>query len=508
MRPIANDVPVSSEEPSVEADAPKEPNEPKQPKVVRRGYLPCIAATLGSVAIPGVGHWVIRAPFRRRVIAAAALNGLAMIVGLAIVGPVSGRSDLAEIIANRVVFVGLGIVLMVLAATRLWSAIDSAWQARPEQGSAARVGALVTAALVIIIGVGPLVVAADYIIETDRAVEKVFGSEDAETALPSELTTTTTESTGDSTPGSTTTIESTTTTIAPFAETERVNVLLLGGDAGPGRPGLRTDTMIVVSIDPVTGDTVMMSIPRNLWGLPFPPGTRLNELYPDGFKELANALYPTVAAHPERYGEGDDVASQAIKQGIAQFLGIPIHYYVLVDMFGFIDVVDALGGVDIYLPERIHTARSPTRDMEQVPKYFEAGQHHFTGVETLAYARTRYSDSDYGRMGRQRCVMGAIAAAATPRALATGLTDLVSAFGEAVRSDIPRSRLGEMAQLVDRYVAAGGFDEVRTLHLAPPTIEVVRWDPVEVRVLVADALAGNEPEGTRSTSEQCGTAAQ
>jgi LCP family protein required for cell wall assembly len=283
-----------------------------------------------------------------------------------------------------------------------------------------------------------------------------------------------------------------------------VNVLLLGGDAGPNRYGLRTDTMIVVSMDPVTGDTVMMSVPRNLWGLPFPPGTVLAEKYPKGFPGLANAVYPTVNAHPDEYGGGEDVASQAIKQGIAQFLGIPIHYYVLVDMFGFIDVVDALGGIDIYLPERIHTARSPTRDMPQVPKYFEAGQHHFNGIETLSYSRTRYSDSDYGRMGRQRCVLGAIAAAATPRALATGLTDLVSAFGDAVRTDIPRSRLGEMAALVDRYVDAGGFDEVRTLHLAPPTIQSSQWDPVEVRALVSEVLAGKKNEDSKSTSEQCG----
>ncbi|MEQ1873192.1 MAG: LCP family protein [Ilumatobacteraceae bacterium] len=496
---------MSSEEPSVEADAPEEPNELK---AVRRGYLPCIAATLCSVAVPGIGHLVVGARARWRVIAVSLLNAVAMIVLLAMLGPVSGRTDLVEVIESRLVFVGLAVVLLVLAATRLWSAIDSAWQARPLEGSAARVGALVTAATVIIVGVGPLVVLADYIVETDRAVENVFGSEDAETALPSDLTTPTTDSTVDLTPGSTTTIESTTTTVAPFAETERVNVLLLGGDAGPGRYGLRTDTMIVVSISPVTGDTVMMSIPRNLRNLPFPPGTRLNELHPDGFNDLANAVYPIVAANPGRYGEGEahDVATQAIKQGIAQFLGIPIHYYVLVDMFGFIDVVDALGGVDIYLPERIHTARSPSKNMEQVPKYFEAGQHHFNGIETLAYARTRYSDSDYGRMGRQRCVMGAIAAAATPRALATGLTDLVSAFGEAVSTDIPRSRLGEMAQLVDRYVGAGGFDEVRTLHLAPPTIDSAGWDPAVVRQLVTDVLGGQEPDGTKSTSEQCGKA--
>lgn len=495
---------MSSEDTSVEADAPKEP---KPAKVLRKGYLACIAATVCSVLIPGTGHWAVRAPIRRRVIAATALNVVAFIALIAIVPPGSSRSDLVEVIESRVVFVGLGVVLLVLAATRLWSAIDSAWQARPTEGKPIKVAALLTATVVIIGGVGPLVVGADYIIETDRAVEKVFGSEDAETARPTELTTTTTEPESDSSttvPRNTTTTEPTTTTIAPFAETERVNVLLLGGDAGPNRYSLRTDTMVVVSIDPVTGDTVMISIPRNLWGLPFPPGTLLHEAYPKGFKGLANAVYPTVAAHPEDFGGGDDVASQAIKQGIAQFLGIPINYYVLVDMLGFVEIVDALGGVDIYLPERIHTARSPTRDMPQVPKYFEAGQHHFNGIETLSYSRTRYSDSDYGRMGRQRCVLGAIAAAATPTALATGLTDLVSAFGDAVRTDIPRSRLGEMAALVDRYVDAGGFDEVRTLHLAPPTIPEAQWDPVEVRALVTDVLAGNENKDSKSTSDQCG----
>jgi len=477
------------------------------PKAVRRGYLPCIAAALCSVAIPGVGHLVVRARFRRAVIFATVLNVIATIAAIAIFAPVDGRSDLADIIASRFVFVSIAVVLLVLAATRLWSAIDSAWIARPAvtRSSGVKVAALLTTAVVIVGGVGPLVVAADYVIETDRAVEQVFGSEDAETAVPSELTTVpATDDTSNGGDDTTTTVGVTTTTIAPFAETERVNVLLLGGDAGPGRPGLRTDSMIVVSIDPVTGDTAMISIPRNLWGLPFPPGTILHEKYPKGFKGLANALYPTVAAHPEDFGGGDDVASQAIKQGIAQFLGIPINYYVLVDMFGFIDVVDALGGIDMYLPERIHTARSPTRDMPQVPKYFEAGQHHFNGIETLAYARTRYSDSDYGRMGRQRCVLGAIASAATPTALATGLTDLVSAFGDAVRTDIPRSRLGEMAQLVDRYVEAGGFEEVHTLHLAPPTIPSSQWDPVEVRALVSDVLAGDEPEGTKSTTDQCG----
>lgn len=457
-----------------------------------------------SIVLPGTGHLVVGARFRRSVVAATALSGVATVIALVILLPVSGSTDLAEIVANRAVFVSIAVVLMVLAATRVWTALDSAWIARPPTGSKIRMAALATTVLAVVSGVAPLVVAADYVIETDRAVEKVFASEDAETAIPSELTTTTSEATGPTTTEPDTSTTTTSTTIAPFAEEERVNVLLLGGDAGPGRYSLRTDSMIVVSIDPETGDTAMISIPRNLYGLPFPPGTILAETYPRGFPGLANAVYPTVDANRDDFGGGDDVAAQAVKQGIAQLLGIPIHYYILVDMLGFVRVVDALGGIDIYLPERIHTARSPSKDLHPVPKYFEAGQHHFDGTEALSYSRTRYSDSDYGRMGRQRCVLGAIAAAATPQALASGLSDLVSAFGDAVRTDIPRERIGEMAALVDRYVDAGGFDEVSTLHLAPPNIPSSQWDPVEVRALVTEVLNGNEPEGTKSTSDACG----
>ncbi|MBI4883764.1 MAG: LCP family protein [Actinobacteria bacterium] len=488
-------------------------------KPVRTGYMPCSAAAVGSVIFPGLGHLIVRARFRRTVIVAAALNLAATVAAIVIAAPVNSRPDLAEVIADRSVFIALGVTLLVLGLTRLWTAVDSAWIARPREGSAIRVASIFTSAAVVIGGVGPLVVAADYVRETDRAIEKVFGDEDATTAIPSPLTTdvttdgsaqTPTTIGGGSVPARTTTTiatrtSTTTTTVAPFADVERVNVLLLGGDAGPGRYSMRTDTMVLVSIDPATGSTAMISVPRNLYGLPFPPGTPLADRFPDGFEGIANAVYPHVDGHRELAGGGDDAAAQAVKQGIAQFLGIPVHYYVLVDMLGFVRVVDALGGIDIYLPERIHTSRSPSKDLHPVPHYFEAGQHHFDGTEALSYSRTRYSDSDYGRMDRQRCVLGAIAAAATPTALAFGLTDLVSAFGDAVRTDIPRDRLGEMAQLVDRFVEAGGFSEVNTLHLAPPNIETSRWDAAEVRALVTDVLAGTEPEGTKSTSEQCPT---
>ena len=93
----------------------------------------------------------------------------------------------------------------------------------------------------------------------------------------------------------------------PFGDQERVNVLLLGGDGGEGRDGVRTDTVIVASIDTETGDTTLFSLPRNLEDLPFPADSPLAEVYPDGFdagdesESLLNAVYRNGPARVPRH---------------------------------------------------------------------------------------------------------------------------------------------------------------------------------------------------------------
>jgi anionic cell wall polymer biosynthesis LytR-Cps2A-Psr (LCP) family protein len=81
-------------------------------------------------------------------------------------------------------------------------------------------------------------------------------------------------------------------------------------------------------------------VPRNLKHMPMPPGA-LRAQFPAGFDDLANAVYPYVASHP---GLGLDPA-QAVKGALAQLLGTPIDNYVLVDMAGFVRIIDTLGGV-------------------------------------------------------------------------------------------------------------------------------------------------------------------
>ena len=459
---------------------------------VKTGYSACLVAALLSALAPGLGHLAIKAKWKPLTIAAAVLNIAAMVTVLVIVAPMRSRRDLADVIGNRSVFIALGVGLLVLATTRLWATLDAAWIARPVNAATTadatadaatpgtvrrrvQIAAVFTTALIVVAAVAPLTVAANYVWQTDRMIEKVFASHDATTANPSPI-----DTTGTSDP---------TTTAQPFPGVDRVNVLLLGGDAGKGRPGLRTDSMIVVSIDPTTGDTAMVSVPRNLPAMPFAPGTAMAERFPKGFDNIANAVYGYADKHRELMGGVADAGAQAIKSGIAQLLGIPINYYVLVDMAGFRDVVDALGGIDIYVTERVPTPGNPQgSDYHAVPEYIEVGQQHMDGTMALAYSRSRESDSDYHRMGRQRCMLSAIATAATPKSLALGLTDLMSAFGDAVRTDIPRSKLGDFAQLIDRFSKAGGTDAVRTLHLAPPTLDTDRWRAKQVRDLVVATL--------------------
>ena len=490
-----------------------------QDRHLRHGLWACAAAALLSVFMPGTGHWAIRARIRPSVAIAAIVNLVAMCALVLVAAPIHDRADLAELIADRAVFAGLGGALVVLAATRLWTAVDSAWQARPTGGIARRLTAGFATAMVVVGGVAPLAVAADYVWQTDQAIENVFSTTDATTAYPGSISSgTTLASTRNATPAAhpdvpvhvtlpanpttdttpdptntTTTTAAAPPTLPPMVAENRVNVLLLGGDAGPGRWSLRTDSMIVVSIDPITGDTAMISVPRNLTRLPFPPGTALAQRYPRGFDDLANAVYTRVNQQRDLAGGGDDAGSQAIKLGMAQLLGMPINYYVLVDMAGFVEVVDALGGIDIDITRRVPSPGNPANAKHRVPAYIEAGPQHLDGTLTLAYSRSRSADNDYQRMARQRCVLAAIATAATPTAVASGLTDLVAAFGDAVRTDIPRDRLGEFAQLVDRFTSAGGLATVRTLHLVPPLISSSRWDAVAVRQLVASVITPGAP---------------
>ena len=337
-------------------------------------------------------------------------------------------------------------------------------------------------------------------VRQDSLLDTVFaGSGQVQVARPSSLadlgiTTTVPPSTAAVTvaPASTSTIAPTTvapTTVATTVPTTpplapgRWNIVLLGGDAGPHRWGLRTDTMIVVSVDRQTGDLASVSVPRNLMELPMPAGP-LRDRFPHGFTDLANALYTYVSIHPEL---GLDPA-QAIKGALAELLGIPIDNYVIVDLIGFMKIIDALGGVTVNLSSNVHLVPNVDGKTKEAPSV-GPGPVTMNGAMALSFVRTHEQDSDYSRMKRQRCLLAAVASETSPADLAVNYLGLASTVEGAFRSDIPREQLGDLVRVFGLVNVA----KARTLVLVPPVIKPSHPDIARIRALVANTLDAAAP---------------
>ena len=239
----------------------------------------------------------------------------------------------------------------------------------------------------------------------------------------------------------------------PFGE-ERLNVLLLGGDAGPGRSGLRTDTMIVASVDPVSGDAALIGLPRNFGGVELTDGTRIPV-------DLLNAVYGWGHRHAEAFG-GRDPGAAAVSNVVEGITGLDLDYYMLVDLTGFADLVDAFGGVSLHVPETVdgplYDEKTGTYEMIQI----EAGDRVLDGGQALAYARARYGSNDYVRMGRQRCILAAMAKDADMLSLIARLSDLLAVVETNMSTDMPVDLVPELIRLAPRIsgdqMRVTGFD--------------------------------------------------
>ncbi len=264
------------------------------------------------------------------------------------------------------------------------------------------------------------------------------------------------------------------------------NILLLGGDEGPGRWALRTDTMILVSVHRESGRIAMVSIPRNLRGLEFPDGSPMHVEFPRGFDDLTNAVYPYVYAHP-------DIAAQylrgalapeavALATGIAHSMQVTIHDYVLVNMQGFLDLIDALGGVTVTLDKRIPMPGNVPGAKYRYPDLIGPGEVDLDGTLALGYVRSRAADSDYSRMGRQRHLLEQLAAQTTGSEVLLKFPDLARVMRDSVRTSLSTD---EFAFLADRLRSGVNIQE--SVGLAPPLINPGNPDWGDIASLI-DAL--------------------
>ena len=240
----------------------------------------------------------------------------------------------------------------------------------------------------------------------------------------------------------------------PWNGADRVNVLLVGGDAGPNRIGTRTDSMILASIDVKNGDTVLFSLPRNLEEVPFPEGSKLDELYPRGFdgpgdplQWMLNAVYSQVPErHPAVLGESDNEGADALKMAVSGALGIPVDYYALVSIPGFVKFIDAMGGVTVNINQPIPIGGA--EGLREPEGYLDPGpDQKLDGYEAMWFARGRYGLDDYDRMRRQRCLMDAVIERADPTTLLTRYRKILDAGKEILQTDIPAERLPDFVDL-------------------------------------------------------------
>lgn len=272
----------------------------------------------------------------------------------------------------------------------------------------------------------------------------------------------------------------------------RYNILLLGGDAGPDRTGMRPDSISVLSVEAETGKATMIGIPRNLQNAPFAEGSPLFTQWPEGAYDcgddcLISYLYPRVEeSHPDLYpnavAQGSSPGVEATKDSVEGALGITIQYYVLIDMQGFSDLIDALGGITVDVKERQPIGGD--EQLNQVEDWIEPGIQKMDGHTALWYARSRHASNDYDRMDRQRQIQEAVLAQFDPTTVLSKFQAIAAAGAQVVKTDIPRSMLGYFVSLGLKTKSI----PITKLQLVPPLVDTSDPDFAAIRQSVSDAL--------------------
>lgn len=220
---------------------------------------------------------------------------------------------------------------------------------------------------------------------------------------------------------------------------ERVNVLLVGVDSLPNRTERLTDTMLVVSFDPAGGHSAMISIPRDTYGAPLPDGS--------AFNQKLNALMVTADNNKKRFPDGG-VAT--LKATIGQMLGVKIHYFAAINLLGFKQAVDSVGGVDVVVQRAINDPTYIDENGKHSGFKLSAGKHHLDGHTALAFVRSRHGagDSDFTRADRQQQLLEALRAKLTAGNLLTALPGLLDAVKNTIITDVPSDKMPQLAQAV------------------------------------------------------------
>ncbi len=471
---------------------------------------PNIAALL-SFLFPGLGQ-VYAGHTRRGLLLALPMIGVIALVAIVIGG---GAWRLLEMLVDFEALLALLVLNVALFAYHLAAIFDAYVLARPSspnrlrggRGSPILLATLAALTLVVhgipeYLGINTLLV----LEKTVRPPGSVIPSPSFEPPPTDEPTPTPSPSPSPSppptlapgaTPSPTPRVRACPDVQAAFANDGRLNLLLIGADSGPGRTSIRTDTMILLSVELETCRAALLGFPRNMIPVPLPPESR--HFYGDRFPELLNAVWRRAYEHPDRfYGPGlndEDRAWRAVIGTIQEMAGVPIDGMVAVDLNGFVRVVDAVGGLWIDVPRRVRDASYPREDGSgRVRIDIRRGCQKLEGWLALAYARSRHQDDDYRRMGRQQLVLTSLRRQLDPLALLPHVNELLDIAGDNLWLYVERNDIPELA----RIAAAVDPDRIQTITFTPPqyTSPLDNATVRRIRNAVVNVFDNPDPEPT------------
>ena len=239
----------------------------------------------------------------------------------------------------------------------------------------------------------------------------------------------------------------------PETRADRINILLTGVDSAEQRTTALTDTLLVASIDPTTADVVLISIPRDISDFPMYDGRT--------FSGKINSFMTWVRNHPNDF---EDEPLTALMQQVGFLIGAPIHYFAAIDLAGFRQAIDLVGGVTIDNPKAINDPRYDWLDGRRGFR-LSAGEHKLNGKTALAYVRSRQGvgDSDFQRARRQQQVLLALRTELTKADRLPELPRIIETAGDSVRTNFPSDRVAEMIDLATQVDP----DSVRQYVLGP-----------------------------------------
>ena len=260
----------------------------------------------------------------------------------------------------------------------------------------------------------------------------------------------------------------------PWADLDRVNILLLGGDSGAGREedlGIRTDTMMVASIDTHTGATLIIQLPRSLQYPIFPEGTELADVYPYGFDDGAESFLSSVwhvvpTEHPELFTNTDYAGADALKYAVQGVTGLKMDYFIMVNIDGLVQLIDAMGGVTVNVNYPLAKGGSTEYGCGQDGWIPEGPNQHLNGTDAMWYARSRCNSvrGDADRMARQSCLVNAVINQADPATMLVRSEAIAQAAGNMISTDIPSEDLSAMSDLAGRVQKGNNIQRLTFVH--------------------------------------------